>query len=111
MAKFMFDPIKVAQMTYHWSDSATAGNFKSALRGKAIDWLNFIKNTEQIDISLWSRFEPKFKSHYDIQIQTVDNVWDFSKLQHEESDDPANLKLEVSMLINNISSTERDFHF
>jgi hypothetical protein len=29
MAKFMFDRIKIAQMTYHWSDSA--------LRGKAID--------------------------------------------------------------------------
>jgi hypothetical protein len=33
----MFDEIKINQTTYHWSDSATAGNFKLALRGKAID--------------------------------------------------------------------------
>jgi hypothetical protein len=58
MAKFMFDRIKIAQMTYHWSDSA--------LRGKAIDWLNYIKDTEQIDILLWSKIEPQFKAHYDI---------------------------------------------
>jgi hypothetical protein len=39
----------------------------------------------------------------------VDNVWDFSKLNHEEQDDPADLKLEVSKLINNVSSTVPDF--
>ncbi len=33
----------------------------------------------------------------------------FSKLKHEERDDPANLKLEVSKLINNVSSTAPDF--
>jgi hypothetical protein len=38
----------------------------------------------------------------------VDNVWDFSKLKHEERDDPADLKLEVSKLINNINSTAPD---
>ena len=31
--KFMFDHIKIAQSTYRWSDAATAGNFKLALRG------------------------------------------------------------------------------
>jgi hypothetical protein len=87
-----------------------AGNFKLALEGKVINWLNHIKDTEQIDISLWSRIEPQFKSHYDIQIQTVDNVWNFSKLNHEERDDPAGLKLKVSKLINNISSTAPDYH-
>ena len=51
--------MKIAQATYHWSDAATAGNFKLALRGKAIDWLNYNKDTEQIDISLWSRIEPQ----------------------------------------------------
>ncbi len=75
-AKFMFDRIKIAQATYHWSDAVTAGNFKLTLQGKAIDWLNNIKDTEQIDISLWSRIEPHLKSHYHIQIQTVDNVWE-----------------------------------
>ena len=52
--KFMFDGIKIAQSTYRWSDAATAGNFKLALRGRAIDWLNYIKDTEIIDVTLWS---------------------------------------------------------
>ena len=108
-AKFMYDRIIIAQATYRWSDTATAGNFKLALRGKAIDWLNFIKDTERVDVTLWSTIEPLFKSHYDIQVQTVDNVWDLSKLKHEERDDPADLKLEVSKLINNVSSTAPDF--
>ena len=89
----MIDRIKIAKTTYHWSDSATAGNFKLALRGKAIDWLNYIKYTQQIDILLWSRIEPQFKLHYNIQIQTVDNLWDFSTLKLEERNDPAELKL------------------
>ncbi len=105
----MYDRIIIAQTTYRWSDAATAGNFKLALRGKAIDWLNYIKDTERVDITLWSTIEPHFKSHYNIQVQTVDNVWDFSKLKHEERDDPADLKLEVSKLINNVSSTAPDF--
>jgi hypothetical protein len=33
----------------------------------------------------------------------------FLKLKHEERDDPADLKLEVSKLINNVSSTAPDF--
>jgi hypothetical protein len=35
----------------------------------------------------------------------VNNIWDFSKLKHKEPGDPANLKLEVSKLINNVCST------
>jgi hypothetical protein len=62
-----------------------------------------------LNVTLWSTIEPHFKSHYDIQVQTVDNIWDFSKLKHEERDDPANLKLEVSKLTNNVSSTAPDF--
>ncbi len=108
-AKFMYDRIIIAQATYRWSDAATAGNFKLALRDKAIDWLNYINDTERVNITLWSTIEPHFKSHYDIQVQTVDNVWDLSKLKHEERDDPADLKLEVSKLINNVSSTAPDF--
>jgi hypothetical protein len=41
----------------------------------------------------------------------VDNVRDFSKLKHKEKDDPADLKLEVSKLINNVSSTAPYYHF
>ena len=62
-----------------------------------------------IDVTLWSTIEPHFKLHYDIQIQTVDNVWDFSKLKHEKRDDPADLKLKVSKLINNVSSTAPEY--
>jgi hypothetical protein len=80
-AKFMYDGIIIAQTTYRWSDSATAGNFKLALRGKAIDWLYYIKDTKRVNITLWSTIEPH----------------------------PADLKLEVSKLINNISSTAPDF--
>ncbi len=35
-AKFMYDRIMIAQATYRWSDAATAGNFKLALRGKKL---------------------------------------------------------------------------
>ena len=35
----------------------------------------------------------------------------FSKLKHEDRDDPADLKLEVLKLINNVSSTAPDYHF
>jgi hypothetical protein len=108
-AKFMYDRIIIAQATYRWSDAATAGNFKLAPRGKAINWLNYIKDSERVNVTLWSTIEPHFKTNYDIQVQTVDNVWDFSKLKHEECDDPAHLKLEVSKLINNVSSTAPDF--
>jgi hypothetical protein len=101
--------IKRAQATYHWFYAVTTGNFKLALRGNAIYWLNYIKDTEQIDILLWSRIEPQFKLHFDIQIQTTNNMWDFSKLKHKERDDPADLKLKVSKLINNDSSTAPDF--
>jgi hypothetical protein len=83
----MFDCIKIAQATYYWSAAATAINFKHSLWGKAIDWLNYIKDTKQIDISLWSRIEPQFKTHYVIQIQTVDNIWYFSKLKQFEIKD------------------------
>jgi hypothetical protein len=41
----------------------------------------------------------------------VNNVWDLSKLKHEERDDPADLQLEVSKLINNVSSRAPDYQF
>ncbi len=46
-AKFMFDRIKIAQPTYYWLDAASACNFKLALRGKSVDWLNYIRDTKQ----------------------------------------------------------------
>ncbi len=46
MAKFMFDRIKITQIIYHWSDAATTRNFKLALRGRAIDLLNYMKDAD-----------------------------------------------------------------
>ncbi len=59
----------------------------------------------------FSRRDPHFKSHNDIQIQTVDKVCDFSKIKQKECDDSANLKLEVSKLINNVISTAPKYQF
>jgi hypothetical protein len=87
-ANFILDRIKIAQASYFWLDAATARNFKLALQGKAIDWVNYINDAEQIETSQWSRIEPQFKSHYDIQIQTVDNVWDL--YQQNSSNGQAN---------------------
>jgi hypothetical protein len=30
-----------------WSDATTTDNFKLALRGKAIDWFNYVNDTER----------------------------------------------------------------
>ncbi len=109
-AKYMYDWILIAQATFSWSDATTTGNFKSAWRGGAMDWLNYIKDTGEVNITLWSSIEPHFKTHYNIKIQTLDNEMDFSKLKHKECDDPANLKLEVSKLINNVSFTALDYN-
>ena len=47
--------------------------------------------------------------HFKVKTQTVNNVWDLSKLVHEGKDTPAKLILEVSKLINNLGSTEGPF--
>jgi hypothetical protein len=52
-----------------------------------------------------------FKIHFDIQIQMVDNIWYFLKRRYKEGDYPAYLKLEVSKLINNVSSTAPEYCF
>ena len=108
-AKFLFDRIKIARTTYGWTDQTTAGNFRLALRGPAIDWLNFIKDTLGVNIANWSDIEPEFIAYYNITVQTVDNVWDMSKLKHEGRDTPAKLMLEVSKLINNVGATAAPF--
>ena len=76
--RFMYDRIIIARQTYGWTDEATAGNFKLALRGKAIDWIKYVEDTEEVDVTRWSLIEPHFLQHYDVKIKTVDNVWDFS---------------------------------
>ncbi len=79
------------------------------MRGKAIDWLHYIQDTERIYVTLWSNIGRHFKAHYDTQVQTVHKVCNFAKLKHEEWDDLADLKLKVSKLINNVSSRAPDY--
>ena len=50
-AKFLLHRIRNARTTYECWDETTAGNFKLALRGKAIDWLNHTRDTLDVDIS------------------------------------------------------------
>ena len=53
--------------------------------------------------------DPEFISHFNVKTNMVDNVWDFSKLKHEDKGTPVDLMLEVSKLINNVSSTAAPF--
>ena len=108
-AKFLLDRIRIAHTTYGWSDQTAAGNFRLALRGEAIDWLNHTRYMMGVNISTWTNIELEFKSHFNIKTQTVDNVWDLSKLKHEGRDTPAKLMLEVSKLINNVGATAAPF--
>lgn len=61
-SKFLLDRIRIACTTYRWTDTTTAGNFKLAVRGKAIDWLNHIKDTLDVDISTWTNIHQVLQS-------------------------------------------------
>jgi hypothetical protein len=50
--KCMYDQILFAQTTYQLSDAATVGNFKLALSECVIDWLNYIKDTENVEVTI-----------------------------------------------------------
>ena len=108
-AQFLLDKIRIACTTYGWSYQTTEGNFRLALRGAEIDWLNHIRDSLGVNISTWTAIEPEFITHYNIKIQTVDNVQDMSKLKHEGRDTPAKLMLQVSKLINNVGATAAPF--
>ena len=62
-----------------------------------------------VDISTWTNIEPEFIRHFNVKTSTVDNVWDLSKLKHEEKENPVDLMLEVSKLINNVGATAMPF--
>ena len=88
-AKFLLERIRIAHTIYGWTDITTAGNFRLVLRGKAILWLNYSRDTLEIDIFTWTNIEPEFIKHFNVKTSTVDNVWDFSKLKHEDQETPA----------------------
>ena len=52
--------------------------------------------------------KPEFMKPFNVRTSIVDNIWDPTKLKHKK-DDPANLMLVVSKLINNIGSTAPAF--
>jgi outer membrane lipoprotein-sorting protein len=58
-----------------------------------------------------STFEKHFIKHYGIEIQTVDNVWNFLKLKLYEKDNPYELELKVTKLINNVGISAIPFQF
>ena len=95
----------MARTTSGWSEKTTAGDFKLALRGKAIDWLNHIRDILDDNISTWTKIEPDFIKNFNIRTSTVGNIWDLTKLKHKEKDNTADLMLEVSELINNIGTS------
>ena len=108
-AKFLLDRIKFARTTCGWSDQTTAGSFRLALRGTAIDWPNHTRDTLGIDISTWTNIKLEFIANFNVKTQTVDNVWDFSNLVHEGKETPAKPMMEVSKLINNVCCTASPF--
>ena len=79
--------------------------FQTRSTGKAIDWLNHIRDTLDVNISTWMNIELEFIKHFNVRTSTVDNIWDLTKLKHEEKDKPYDLLLEVLKLINNFGAT------
>ena len=74
-AKFLQDRIRIAHTTYSWTDATATSNFKLALIGKAIIWLNHVRYTMDVGSSTWTNIEPEFINHFNIKISIVDNVW------------------------------------
>ena len=66
-----------------------AGNFKLVLTGKAIDWLNHTRDILGDNISTCTNIEPKFILYFNVKMNTVNNVWDFSKSKHKDKNAPA----------------------
>ena len=85
------DRIKIARTTNRSINITTEGSFKLTLRGNAIDWLNNIRDTLDVDISTWTNIE--FVKHFSLTLITI--VWDLTKLKHEERDKSSDLMLIV----------------
>ena len=79
-AKLLLDRIRIACTTYRWTDETTAGNFKLALRGLAIDWINHTRDTLDVDISKWTNIEPEFIAYFNIKPQTVEKRLGFLQI-------------------------------
>ena len=62
-----------------------------------------------VDISTWTDIQPEFIMHCNVNNSLFNNVWDFSKLKHEDKKTQADLILEVSKLINNVGTTATPF--
>ena len=110
-AKFLYDRMKLAVETNHWNDADAGGNFCLQLRGKALEWLEFVRDTEGKDVRLWSIISEAFKDRYDLAIDTITNVWDLTSLKHEEKQDPRELAVKVSKIINDVQASNSEFTY
>ena len=95
IAKFLYERMKIAVETKNWTDAQAGGNFSLQLRGKALEWLEFVRDTEGKDVKLWTVIAEAFKARYDLDIDTITNVWDLTDLKHEEKQDPRELAVKV----------------
>ena len=94
-AKFLLDIMKIARTTNKWMDVTTAGDLKLAISSNAIDWLNHIRDILDEDISTWTNIESEFIKHCNVKTSTLDNLWDLTKLKHDEKDNPSGWMIEA----------------
>ena len=89
--KFLMNRMTTAIATHNWTDAQAAGNFTLQLRGPALDWLEYIRDTEGINVATWATILPAFQEQYDLVVDTTTNVWDLTSLKHDNKEDPRNL--------------------
>ena len=109
--KFLMNRMITAIATHNWTDAQAAGNFTLQLRGPALDWLEYIRDTEGINVATWATILPAFQEQYDLVVDTTTNVWDLTSLKHDNKEDPRNLVIKVSKIINEVKKSNTQFVF
>ena len=56
--KFLMNRMLTAIDTHNWTNAQAAGNFTLHFRGLALEWLEFIRDTEGIDVRSWTVILP-----------------------------------------------------
>ena len=109
--KFLMNRMLTAIATHNWTEAQAAGNFTLQLRGPALDWLEYIRDTEGIAVDTWATILPAFQEQYDLVIDTTTNVWNLTDLKHDNKEDPRNLVIKVSKIINEVKKSNTTFEF
>ena len=109
--KFLMDRMVTAIATHNWTQAQAAGNFTLQLRGPALDWLEYIRDTEGIAVNTWATILPAFQEQYDLVVDTTTNVWNLTDLKHDNKEDPRNLVIKVSKIINEVKKSNTEFEF